>query len=690
MRWTYALSVLSMLLLSCNEKEEAWKASLENPFPEARIAALKRLIEKLTPGDLEYLALAARDVEPGVRRVAAEGLGKSRDRYALDLLSDLLMDADEEVQVAAALAMGRNSSEKARKYLLLRYSKSRRPMRYAIVQALKASGLAAPMKQAVGFEAKELWEKTQRELASPPSHAEWVSAIARLGESGRDEAVESLLPLLKEKTSAVVVAAAEGLGNLGAQAALAELEILALSSNADIRRAGIAAVAALQATSSIPLLIRLTTAEEETALLALEGLASFASSTEVDKAICELAVQPGNRLLRFRAALALAQRAPCSPRPLFEQLSNASLAPTALLVLMRWPDAWSNEADRVWALTKSSDLVLSTLAAQLLSQAYLRGELQEKPAKELRFILEQIGVLAKKEESWIKSPLGGGFGVRIPQGEGGDTERRQRQELLVKGIEARNAVLLKEMGKQASGPLLLPELAEELSWAEGEQLAAFLKLASCLKPEAVEPYLKRYINIANVSLRGVVLAALAGMGEGHGGLAEQGLFDRSEEVRLVVAEAFMREGIEGEKRLIAALGRRTEDSSSLLSLLSCRQLSEEGAQTLMDFLNKSVQEAMEAARCLGHAKQRGARDKLLILLNSTVLLQKKAALEALGEMGGGDISEEIEKQLFHESPEIREAAARALRYLRGGDLGEVLEALSEDYFKRVRQGIGPI
>ncbi|MCL2012633.1 MAG: HEAT repeat domain-containing protein [Cystobacterineae bacterium] len=693
MRWIHILSVLSVLSLlsACNEKkDEAWKANWSHFPPEARAEALKQIIEKVKPADLGHLALAARDTEPKVRAVAAEGLGKSREGYALDLLSDLLKDADERVQVAAAHAMGQHGNEKARKYLLLRFSRSRQPVRQAIVQALKASGVAEPMKQAVSFEAKELWEKAQQELASPPSLAEQVNAIVRLSESGRPEAAELLLPFLKEKAPVLVVAAAQGLASLGVHAALVELEALALSSNADIRQAAIAAVAQLQATSSIPLLTRLVETEEETALWALEGLTSFPSSPEADQAMCHIAIHSENRFLRLQAASALQQRAPCALPPLLEQLSKASMAETALLVLMRWPNAWSQEADKIWAFLKSENLVLSALAAHLLSKAYVQKELQEKPPKHMAYILERVDFLTKREEPWIKFPLEDGFGTRIFEEGAKDLERRQRQELLLRGLEASNALSLKEQGKQASRPLLLPELAENLGQAELEQLAAFLKLASFLQPQLIEEHLKRHMRASDVSLRAVALAAWVRMGAEHWELAEQGIFDQSEKVRLAVAEAFIEAGIEGEKHLLAALEKRAEESSALLNLLPCTQLDEKSAKILMGFLDKSIREASLAAHCLGKAKHTGAQEKLVALLNAATVVEKKTALEALKEMDAKVASKEIENQLFHESPEIRQAAVRVLRYLKVGDAGEMLEALGEDYFKKVRHSMSDI
>jgi len=685
MRWTYVLSVLSVLLLACNKKEEAWKEAMGHPFPEARVAAFQRLIEQVAPGDLEYLVLASKDFEPGVRMLAAKGLGKSRQGYALDVLSNLLMDADERVQVAAASAMGQSSSEKARQYLLVRFPKSRQPARQAIVQALKASGMAEPMKQAVRFEAEELWTQSKKTLALPSSLAEQVSALVRLGESGRDEAVDLLLPFLKEQVPALTVAAAEGLANLGAHAALPKLQALALSGNADIRKAGILAVAGLRSATSLPWLIQLTEAEEETALLALEGLEGFPSSPETDKVMCALAVSPGNPQLRFRAALALANRRPCLAQPLLEQLSSPNLAKEALLVLMRWPDAWGHEADKVWALLKADNPGLSALAAQALSQAYAQGNIQEKRPEETAWVLGKVASLAKREEPWIKSPLEDGFGVRISQQSAENAERRQRQELLVKKVEARNAALLKEMGKQAARPLALPELAGDLSQAELEQWAAFLGLASFLQPASVEGELKRWVDAPEVSLRMVALAALAGMGPALWDLAEQGIFDTSEEVRMAVAKAFVKAGFEGEKRLLAALEKRTEDSSALLSMLSCKQLDEKSAQTVRAFLDKSTREASWAVRCLGQAKYTAAQEELLSLLNAPRRVSKKAVVEALLEMEAKGAAKEIENQLLHESPEIRQAAARALCYLGAGDSKEVQEALQEDYFKRVRQ-----
>jgi len=201
----------------------------------------------------------------------------------------------------------------------------------------------------------------------------------------------------------------------------------------------------------------------------------------------------------------------------------------------------------------------------------------------------------------------------------------------------------------------------------------------------VEGELRRHINAPEVPLRAVALASLVHLGPPFWELAEQGIFDLSKEVRLAVAEAFIKEGAEGEKRLLAALEKRAEDSVDLLGLLSCAQLDEESAPRVMAFLDKSVREASLAARCLGRAKHTGAQERLLWLLKSPTIAAKKAALEALQEMEAQAASGEIENQLLHESAEIRQTAARALCYLKAGDSKEMLEALREDYFKRVRQ-----
>jgi HEAT repeat protein len=84
-------------------------------------------------------------------------------------------------------------------------------------------------------------------------------------------------------------------------------------------------------------------------------------------------------------------------------------------------------------------------------------------------------------------------------------------------------------------------------------------------------------------------------------------------------------------------------------------------------------------------KERSAEAQERLLLSSIAVVAKRAALEALREMEAKAASKEIENQLFHESPEARKAAAKALRYLEVGDSKEMLEALREDHFKRVRQ-----
>src|SRR5688500_1069001 len=87
----------------CNGNRDQLLADLQSPRPEVRALAVKKLAEQGNPDDLVLFTRSAKDLSAMVRAEAAAALGESQDPRVVDLLGELLEDADEDVQGRAAM-----------------------------------------------------------------------------------------------------------------------------------------------------------------------------------------------------------------------------------------------------------------------------------------------------------------------------------------------------------------------------------------------------------------------------------------------------------------------------------------------------------------------------------------------------------------------------------------------------------
>ena len=94
---TGARSLLVLLALlgtaGCNGDRDQLLADLQNPRPEVRALAVKKLADESRPEDLPLFTRAAKDMASIVRGEAAGALGKSQDARVVDLLGELLVAA---------------------------------------------------------------------------------------------------------------------------------------------------------------------------------------------------------------------------------------------------------------------------------------------------------------------------------------------------------------------------------------------------------------------------------------------------------------------------------------------------------------------------------------------------------------------------------------------------------------------
>src|SRR5688500_16714812 len=228
---------LALLLFSgCNSGRDKLIADLQSTRPDERATAVKKLADQGRSEDLVLFTQAAKDPVSIVRAEAITALGKSQDARVVDLLGEALGDPSEDVQAKAAMALAGIRSDKAKAYLTLQYSRRGRSTRLVIVQALKSSNVPGAMAGVVAAEAKSIWESNFQTLQDG-SIPERVGAAEQLGKSGRPEAVNRLVPLIKDSQVMLAAAAVRGLGNAGDRRAVEPITKLLKENFPELREA---------------------------------------------------------------------------------------------------------------------------------------------------------------------------------------------------------------------------------------------------------------------------------------------------------------------------------------------------------------------------------------------------------------------------------------------------------------------
>lgn len=241
-----ALLLVLLALAGCGgrQRDEALQR-LSAASPRERASAVAALAGTAAPADDEAwtaLARAARDGSAQVRAAAASALAGSARDEAVDAAGGLLRDPDDAVRVAAAQAFGAHCGDRGRAYLRLSFARSDARVRAAIAGALARCGV--PLEQMLARDEAERRLLGRKLLAA--QGAQRARGALLLGRLGRDEDVAALLPLLDDADGAVVAAAAQALGEAGAQVAAPRL-IRLLAEPGDIAGAAAEALAEIGA-----------------------------------------------------------------------------------------------------------------------------------------------------------------------------------------------------------------------------------------------------------------------------------------------------------------------------------------------------------------------------------------------------------------------------------------------------------
>jgi len=152
-----------------------------------------------------------------------------------------------------------------------------------------------------------------------------------------------------------------------------------------------------------------------------------------------------------------------------------------------------------------------------------------------------------------------------------------------------------------------------------------------------------------------------------------------------VARALAGQGQAGQAAILEALPKRSSDKIKLLDALRESGVSPSASPALIPLIKEGGAEAAVVAGLLGDLKSKEAVPELLKYLDDPTAVARRDVLLALGRIGDSRAAEVIARDLNHDSPEVRAAAAEALASVGTLSQLEALDALKGDYYRRVRE-----
>lgn len=682
-RWTCL--ALSLWLAACTGGRDKWLAQLQSPRPDDRAIAVKKLAEKYDADDLPLFTQAARDPVGMVRAEAMSALGKSNDPRVVDLLGEALGDPDEDVQAAAARALAIIRNDKARGYLTLQYSRRGRSTRQVIVEGLKSANVPGAMASCVAAEANSIWEQNLKALQDG-ALPERVGAAEELGRSGRPEAVNRLVPLLKEKQVVLAAAAARGLGSARDVRAVPALTALLAENYPELREAACEALLRLQDPSALDNLSAVALEGSPASPLATRAIIALPATPETNKALCDV-VSSGGGAEVDAAGRELSKRGGCPAEPLLEKLKSGS-PNAALRAFVVLGPLLKEHAAKVAPLLASSDPSTRRLAvdaAAALQDPTLAAALLKAWEAELKAI-EPL------RADWVPADLplkyAPGFNPdEAPPEKDVFRVSRSRTSEMLKRVQALDAQRLRERGKVPLQTRAPRELVDDGTEEQYQLMASLVRAMGRLKVDGARARLEPFTEEQSPSLRAAAFAGLAMLGPETIPIVKRGLLDAERSVQSATALALAETSAEGRVVVLEALSQLVGDRSRLVEPLHGRELPASAAPILLALVREGGADGSTAAAILAELQAPESVGAIAELLKQDTVVGRRQLIAALGKVKSADAVAALGRELFSDSSGVRAAAAEALALQ--GDAAksqlEALDALKGDYSFVVRQ-----
>ncbi|WP_164018102.1 HEAT repeat domain-containing protein [Pyxidicoccus trucidator] len=683
------------LVLGCNGSRDQLLADLQSPRPEVRALAVKKLADQGNADDLVLFTRAAKDLAAIVRAEAAVALGESQDPRVVDLLGELLEDSDEDVQGRAAMALSKVKNDKAKAYLTLQYGRRGRATRQVIVQALKNANVPGAMAEVVAAEAKAQWDRNLLALTEGVL-PERVGAAEELGKSGRPEAVNRLLPLVRDSQVILAAAAVRGLGDAGDKRAVGPIALLLDESFPELREAAISALMKLQDPAVAPRLQAVAAEKSAVSPLAIDAILAFPRSPQTDAALCAV-IMDGASSEALAAGRSMRSRGGCPVDPIGERLARPATAASGLQAVMGLGPAALPLLGRVTPWLNQPDASLRLLAVEAVAAV---GDASVVPALQKLYEQEVQG-LASLRADWVTQPLperyGEGFDPSAASAEPrhvhaaapGTEDRAVKHATLLERVKALNATRARESGQTMVQHRVPTELYDDVETERLAPLATLLRALGTLKAPGALELLKGYTQDSSAALRVASLVGLARLGPEGVAVAKTGLLEPERDLQKTLAQALAEAGEVGQAALVELLPKMGSEKLLVLDALTRGgSVPASASAVLQTVVREGGPEAAFAAALLGRMQAKDAVPTLIKALDEPNSVARRDVLLALGAIGDTQAAEVVARDLFHDLPEIRAAAASALKKIGTPAQAESLDALKGDYFRTVRESAG--
>ncbi|NMO22459.1 HEAT repeat domain-containing protein [Pyxidicoccus fallax] len=682
------------LVLGCNGSRDQLLADLQSPRPEVRALAVKKLAGQGNADDLVLFTRAAKDLAAIVRAEAAVALGESQDPRVVDLLGELLEDPVEDVQARAAMALAKVQNDKAKAYLTLQYGRRSRATRQVIVQALKSANVNGAMAEVVAAEAKAQWDRNLLALTEGEL-PERVGAAEELGKSGRPDAVTRLMPLVRDSQVILAAAAVRGLGDAGDKRAVGEIALLLNESFPELRESAIIALTKLQDPAVAPRLQAVAMEKSAVSPLAIDAILAFPRTPQTDAALCAV-MMDGAPAEALAAGRAMRSRGGCPVDPIGERLARPATAASGLQAVVGLGPTAQPLLGKVTPWLNQPDASLRLLAVEAVEAM---GDASVVPALQKLYEQEAKGLEAMRAD-WVTQPLperyGPGFDPAseaspvksLTQQAGGEDKVAKHAQLLER-VKALNAARAREAGRAVVQPRVPTELHDDVDPERLRPLATLLRALGTLKAPGALELLKGYTQDASAPLRVAALTGLARLGPEGVELAKAGLLEPERDVQKAVAQVLAEAGDAGQAALVEMMPKMgSEKLLALDALTRGSGVPVSASAALQAVVSEGGAEAALAASLLGRMGAKDAVPTLIKALDESNSVARRDVLLALGAIGDAQAAEAVARDLYHDLPEVRAAAASALRKIGTPAQAESLDALKGDYFRTVRESAG--
>ncbi|GHG77623.1 HEAT repeat domain-containing protein [Comamonas sp. JC664] len=680
------------LLLGCNGSRDQLLADLQSPRPEVRALAVKKLAGQGNPDDLVLFTRAAKDFAAIVRAEAAVALGESQDARVVDLLGELLEDSDEEVQGRAAMALSKVNNEKAKAYLTLQYGRRGRATRQVIVQALKNANVPGAMAEVVSAEARSQWDRNQLALTEGVL-PERVGAAEELGKSGRPDAVNRLLPMVRDSQVILAAAAVRGLGDAGDKRAVGPIALLLEENFPELRESAIHALMKLQDPVATQRLQLVAVEKSAVSPLAIDAIVSFPRTPQTDASLCAIVLEgaPAEALVAGRSMRA---RGGCPLDAIGDRLARPATAASGLQAITGLGPTAQPLLAKVVPWLSHPDASLRLLAVEAVAEI---GDASVIPAVQKLYEQETKGLESLRAD-WVTEALpqqfGPGFDPSTTPPSPAVAElkdnRPARHADLLGRVKELNAARARETGRDVVRHRVPTELYDDVSPERLVPLATLLRALGALKAPGALELLTGYTQDPSSVLRVAALVGLTKQGADGVNVAKAGLVEPDRDLQKALAQALTEAGEPGRTALIELLPKMGSEKLLVLDALTRAggALPASASESLQSVVREGGPEAALAAALLGRMQAKDAVPTLVKALNETNSVARRDVLLALGSIGDAQAVDAVAKDLFHDLPEIRAAAASSLRKLGPSAYADQLDALKSDYFRTVREAAG--